>query len=197
MTDTFTGDVVVHCHLLLREDEGCMTQMMVVKDKAAEPWGYCVHSTQESAAVWIWPIMPALLSCLLAMVYSGHLQRGCSTRCGCTFGRFGGWAILVAILALLVPSALTLVHDDGHDSTSLVASLHANEDSYYELLGLRVIFMLLVVASGVWVTWHIVHPRSGHVTPTAQFVALPEHNLQKVQEEPSDKEVKVSDKESP
>lgn len=39
-TDRYTGKVVMHCHLLQHEDEGCMAVSEIVRD-IGEEWGYC------------------------------------------------------------------------------------------------------------------------------------------------------------
>ena len=40
--EDYTGLFPYHCHILEHEDEGCMTQMQIVKEKG-DRWGYCLR----------------------------------------------------------------------------------------------------------------------------------------------------------
>merc|ERR1712117_869009 len=45
LADTFTGDVIAHCHFLEHEDEGCMARFVIVEDASAYAGQTCVGTT--------------------------------------------------------------------------------------------------------------------------------------------------------
>ena len=162
LTDSFTGEVIMHCHLLIHEDFGCMTQMMIVDDKTKQPWGYCLHGEAiPSIAAISLSTVSAFLACLLAYAYSGRLQTLFPTDkwscgrddviCGVGLQSFGAKASFFMV-PLFVASVLPLVNDDGH-SGGLVAVLHANEASYMAFLPLHIVFMLVVLGAALWLAW--------------------------------------------
>jgi len=55
LADTFTGEVVAHCHLLVHEDQGCMARFHILADASAYSGRTCVnypvsHSSTPTAA---------------------------------------------------------------------------------------------------------------------------------------------------
>jgi len=160
ITDKFKGDVIMHCHLLVHEDFGCMTQMVIVEDKTKQPWGYCLHGDPIAGiAAMSMSSVSACLACLLAVLYSGRLQRFFPTRScgrdgiimGLELQSFGAKASYF-MLPLFIVSILPLVNDDGY-SGGLVAALHANEASYIAFLPVHIVSLLLVLGAAVWLLW--------------------------------------------
>ena len=157
LTDTFTGEVVMHCHLLVHEDLGCMTHMMIVDDRTTQPWGYCIHADPlPSAAAISLSVSSALLAVLLALLYNGKLpgtgagSTKSDTVLGLSRETFVTYACGVSFSLLFILAVLPVVYDDGY-AGGLVATLHANEASYLAFLPLHLVCLLLVMACGGWV----------------------------------------------
>lgn len=160
ITDVFTGEVIIHCHLLTHEDLGCMTQMVIVEDKNNQPWGYCLHGDVIPGIIAITlSIVSALLTCSLAVMYSGKMQqlypnKYCSPEgviCGMERQHFGQHAS-GAVSILFIVSIFPLIYDDGYNG-GLVTWFHANEASYMAFLPLHIIFSLVTLILGVWLFW--------------------------------------------
>jgi FtsP/CotA-like multicopper oxidase with cupredoxin domain len=159
-TDTFTGEVIMHCHLLVHEDNGCMTHMMIVDDKNDHPWGYCLHGDAiPSVPSILMSTLSAFLSCLLVLAYSGRLQKVLPEICCPQSGfimymekeTFGAFAVGL-MLPFFVASVLPLVNDDGYNG-GLVSILHANEDSYNTFLPLFIVCMVVVLGCATYLIW--------------------------------------------
>ena len=156
-TDTFKGEVIMHCHLLTHEDLGCMTQMVIVDDKSQQDWGYCLHGDAiPSVAAICMSTISAFLTFILVLAYSGkfHEKFGYSHDIILFMEKenFGLFAIGSSII-LFVCSIIPLVNDDGYNSGSIVATLHANENSYVTFLPLYVIDMLIALFSTAWLSY--------------------------------------------
>lgn len=166
-TDTFTGEVVMHCHFQEHADEGCMAHMYIVDDKAQQPWGYCLHgAAMPGVAALSMSVFSALLAWMLALAYicaGWRCHKGCcasdkdccaSDKGCCAYNdQLFGRIATALMVPLYVTSVIPLIHDDGHSSSSLVARLHANENSYLTFLPLHVAMMLLVLVAATWLVY--------------------------------------------
>ena len=170
ITADFKGEAMMHCHLLLHEDMGCMAQMYIVDDKTSQPWGYCLHGTAiPGVAAILMSCLSALFACLLALTYSGQIQRvkqallpgPCCLPASedvvyCCLRPLYGTIATILVVPLFVVSVLPLVNDDGYSSSSVVALLHANQNSYDTFLPLHIVMMVITLAAAaclVYLRW--------------------------------------------
>eukprot|EP00927_Polykrikos_kofoidii_P059631 TRINITY_DN54775_c0_g1_i1.p1 TRINITY_DN54775_c0_g1~~TRINITY_DN54775_c0_g1_i1.p1 ORF type:complete len:796 (+),score=65.50 TRINITY_DN54775_c0_g1_i1:94-2481(+) len=162
-SDRYTGPVVMHCHLLQHEDEGCMAVSEIVKDVGNE-WGYCFNTAYEPTVLGLLAsLIPLLLSpCLLSSMTNRCWHSRCC-RCSACCRTEGGrwqtcinwcrketkcWIVFTGFLQVvcLVFATLVIVND-GYGG--IVELFHRNADDYYTGLAISIPCFLLVLGCAV------------------------------------------------